>query len=349
MQRWIWTTTVIVALLIAVGYGWHHPQKDSIAEPLTIAKAIPPLTTSAPVADVVIQNNGNTTIDLTQISTSCSCSVPEVSLPLRIPPRKVARFPVRGNPPAYGEKTVDVSIYTNIAAQKIVRVPLKLLGEELHPPYVIPQHSELHWRVIGHQKAVTNSMRIHTIEFASTEPWLKAVRSSVPDVEISSIAIIEKKKWTHTAEERIYELEIRFPESQTPRKSIITGELLLDVTSPPSQPIPLHHFVLESRSMLAVQPESLFIMADDDSPSGRIERNVRVWRRDGKRPKLRPAKISSEWLTIEEVIDSSQDLVLNYLILVRNSSATKGRVSSTIQFEDEEGYSVELPVMARFE
>jgi hypothetical protein len=168
-----------------------------------------------------IWNRGGRDLVLTDVSTTCGCTVAAID-PKIVEPGHSTTVHVEGIPPSAGEKLVTISIGSNQASAEPIELSLTMVSRA-EPPFVADHSGPVRFGSILHtHKAAAQAIRIETYEPLGSKPWLGLTESQPATLKVRRVSSADTPLPGGIVH-RLYRYESEL--AQTPMPGPFSGEI----------------------------------------------------------------------------------------------------------------------------
>lgn len=204
-------TQVVISCLVVLAWGCQDDvlEPGLSIEPAGLAYNSPPDRESAGgetvSLELLMQNTGTAPLLGWEVSTSCGCIALDAGdSKERLEPGEKLAVRVQAHVPAVGARTGWIEIQPRDARVSPVRVPVKLQGRRVVPPFVqyVPPVLQISTSVSGAQ--VEDNIQIATIEESGSTNWLVDIVPAERGQCTARLDRVEEMADTETTVQRVY-------------------------------------------------------------------------------------------------------------------------------------------------
>ena len=219
------------------------------------------------LATYSIKNEGGRDLVIGKVESTCGCTVASIS-PMVVKPGGSATVTLEGSPTDAGEKDVMVRIETNGRPEGELTLRLTMVGAG-QPPYVAYGSEAVPFGIVR-EPVTSEEFQIITREKADGDPWIGAVKSTLPGLSISGG--LEKEVPSGDVISRYYRYKAELKRPSGPGE--FSGEVLFLAGDGPAAPvyrIPVRGAV---RNAVFSMPSSLYASVAPKSEQVRLHLTI---------------------------------------------------------------------------
>ena len=144
-----WLTGVVIVACLAGSALWAYRERQassSASGSLTVTPAVVEVQrgeSDTAHASVVLKNSGSRAIHIGKVETSCHCTSVDAIERMDLAPGQSTTLQLKLQLPSFGKQEASVTIHTDSSISPRIRIPVKMQGAEIHPPYFLTQASGL--------------------------------------------------------------------------------------------------------------------------------------------------------------------------------------------------------------
>ncbi len=245
---------------------------------------------------VVLHNPGSRAIHIEKVETSCHCTSVDTIEQMDLAPGQSTTLKLKLQLPSFGKQETSVTIYSDAATTPKIRIPVKMRGAEIHPPYFLSNSQE-----IRHQITAPDDRRVE-FEISAVEspgtPWMTGVDSNHEAFSVVSCESTITTQYDETSLHRTYVCVLeasRFAPGETLR-----GSLRPRCRTESMKSVPLIPVTFSSDATAKAVPAQLFI-TQKSRKSLPVNKTVLIETAANVANPVRKVTASVEWIQIERI------------------------------------------------
>lgn len=276
----VFRTVVPLVVIVAISLGvWKHARRSDARSRVEASPAQAEFKgddrNSTGLIEIDLFNRGARSAKLLRVTTSCGCTLPN---PLGNPFLEAGgktRLVITANPPAFGVKESVVTVETDSEETPQVRIPVRLFGRTLTPPYLATAPAEIRIETTFSSKPSARAFQVTCVE-SSGEPWLKGFKASSEKISLDVPKVVEEVRLDTDTVLRHYQTNVDLTWNPSSGESSDVSIWLTPLTrSEPMQPAPHIKVKVICISAIRAMPSGVVLSFHDDGPD-KLSRQVNL-------------------------------------------------------------------------
>lgn len=248
---------------------------------------------STATIEVALRNEGQTAGKLLDISASCGCTLPQALPSNSLKPGEEVRLAIKVQPVPYGSRDSVLTVRTDSADTPMLRVPIKLLGRKLAPPYLSLAPSEIRVESLAGELPPPRTFQVSTVE-PPGEAWLTGFNVSSDDMACQPPRLVKEHVVDEKTVMRDYELEFQFL-SESDSSGDQNCSLFPITRAEPTKPFPHISVIWQRVAAIRAAPSSILLTFSRDGES-ELSRKVALIAADDQEWEIDSLDGTESWL-----------------------------------------------------
>lgn len=248
---------------------------------------------------VELHNPGPRAIHIDKVETSCHCTSVDTLNQMDLAPGQTTTLNLKLQLPGVGKQETSVTIYSNSVTTPKVRIPVKMQGAEIFPPYFLTNSEEVrHQMTSGDDRRV--QFEVSAVE-SPGEPWITGFDSNNNAFSVVSCESAITTQYDEKSLHRTYTctLEVsRFTPGETLR-----GSLRSKCRTESMKPLPILSVTITSVATAKAIPAQLFI-TQKSRQALPISKTIVIETAASNANPVREVSASVDWITIARLSSS---------------------------------------------
>lgn len=127
---------------------------------------------------VQLRNTSNTPISITDVRTTCGCTIPGRPPLEPIPPGMAFELPLSITLPAVGTKRISVTVTSDCVQTPLVRLQIAAIGRSIAAPYLKAGPQQVRLSASRPGVTVEREFVLETIEMRDASPWIVGLQGA---------------------------------------------------------------------------------------------------------------------------------------------------------------------------
>lgn len=296
--------------------------------------------TDSAYASVELHNLGSQAIHIDKVETSCHCTSVDTMEKMDLSPGQNTTIKLKLQLPPFGKQEASVTIFTNSPASPKIRIPVKMQGAAIQPPYFLTNTQE-----VRHLVTASDDRRIE-FEVSAVErpgePWMTGFDSTNEGFSVVSCDSTITTKYDETSLLRTYTcvLEVaKFTPGETLR-----GSLRPKCRAESLKPTPVIPVTVSSTATAKAIPSQLFV-TQQSRKSLPIQKSILIETAAGTANPVRDVSASVNWVTIERGTGDETHPVFRVAIDPPSDLPSDAAAHITFQFSDSSIPPLSVPLV----
>lgn len=297
-----WLTGVVIVACLAGSALWAYRERQassSASGSLTVTPAVVEVQrgeSDTAHASVVLKNSGSRAIHIGKVETSCHCTSVDAIERMDLAPGQSTTLQLKLQLPSFGKQEASVTIHTDSSISPRIRIPVKMQGAEIHPPYFLTQASGVrHAMTTGEDRRV--EFEVSAVESPGT-PWMTGMDTSNAGFSVVSCESSITTQYDDKALHRTYHCVLDV--SQYIPGETLRGTLRPRCRSESMKPLPLIPVTISSSATAKAIPSQLFI-SRKARQSPPLHKTVVIETATNTASPVREVTASVDWVQVERI------------------------------------------------
>ena len=243
---------------------------------------------------VELHNPGSRAIHIDKVETSCRCTSVDGIEQMDLAPGQTTMLKLKLQMPSFGQQEASVTIYSDATTTPKIRIPVKMRGTEIFPPYFLTNPQEVrHQMTSDTDRSV--EFEVSAVE-SPGEPWMTGFDSNNDAFSVVSCNSVITTNYDEKSLHRTYTCVLavnRLTSGETLR-----GTLRPQCRTASMRPLPILTVTITSTATAQAIPAQLFV-TQKSRQAAPIYKAIVIETAAGNANPVREVSASVDWIMIE--------------------------------------------------
>ena len=292
------------------------------------------------MASIELHNTGSRAIHIEKVETSCHCTSVDSMTLMDLAPGQSTTIKLKLQLPNIGKQETSVTLFTDSPAMPKIRIPVKMQGAEIHPPYFLANPQVVRHLITGKDDRRV-SFEVSAVE-SPGEPWMTGFDSTNEHFSVVSCDSTITTVYDETSLHRSYRCVLEATQ-------FIPGETLSGLLRPKCRteslkPLPIIQATIFSTATANATPSQLFVTRKSRQALP-IQKTILIQTAAGTANPVREVTASVNWMTVDQGSGDETHPVFRVTINPPAEWETNVTAQITFQFSDSGIPPLSVPVV----